>query len=155
MPKRIRYTGNWPPPKVLERYPNWEMAYEEEGMDGQDETTIRPQAEQSVITFDTVHTAGDVWLADGRTYPAIITVISGPPEACSFHDGKRWWTIKTFRKKWEALVQTYLPENKREKPLDLKDKSTFPLRIRTRLPRENGKPWQIEIRPNGSEKEWK
>jgi len=155
MAKKHRYTGDWPPPKVLQRIPNWEMAYDEEGMYGQDETTIRPQEEQTVITSDTVHTAGDVTLADGRTYPAIITVVSGPPESCSFHDGKRWRTIQKFRKKWEALVQTYLPEKKRQTPLDLKDKSTFPLRIRTQLLHQGGKQWQIEIRPNGSEKVWK
>src|SRR6516225_7420554 len=99
MAKKLRYTGDWPPPKVLQRYPNWEMAYEEEGMDGQDETTIRPQAEQTVIDLETVHTAADVWLADGRTYPAIVTVAFGPPESCSFHDGKRWWTIQKHKKK--------------------------------------------------------
>lgn len=145
--KKLRYTGAWPPPEVLARYPNWEMAYEEEGVEGQDETTLRPQEEeQTMITGDTVHTAGDVWLADGRTYPAIITVFLGPPEACSFHDGKRWWAIKEFRKKWGSHG---------EKSVDMNNKSIFPLRLRTRLPRRDGKHWQIEIQPDGTQKEWK
>ena len=146
MAKKHRYTGAWPPPKVLKRFPNWEMAYDEDGLEeGQDDTTIRPQTEQKVITYDTIHTAADVTLADGRTFPAIVTMVSGPPESCSFHDGKRWRTIQKFRKKWQ-------PHD--EATLSMKDKSTFPLRIRTRLPHEGGKPWQIEIRPNGTEKEW-
>jgi hypothetical protein len=150
--KKLRYTGDWPPPKVLKQYPNWEMAYDEEGMDGQDETTVRPEAEQSVITSDTAHTAGDAWLADGRTFPAIITVALWPPASCSFHDGKRWWAIQKIKGKWEPYTQDYLPESKREKQLDLKDKATFPLRIQTRLPHWRGKQWKIEIHPDGKEK---
>jgi hypothetical protein len=146
MAKKLRYTGDWPPPEVLARYPNWEMAYEEEGVEGQDESTLRPQKEQRRITSDTVHTAGDVWLADGRTYPAIITVALGTPSSCWFHDGKRWWAMQTFRKKWEPQGTD---------SVDMKDKSTFPLRFRTRLPKWDGKPWQLEIRPNGTQKEWK
>jgi hypothetical protein len=146
MAKKHRYTGDWPPPKVLKQFPNWEMAYEEDGLEqGQDDTTIRPQEEQSVITYDTIHTAGDVTLADGRTFPAIITVVSGAPDACSFHDGKRWWSIQTFRKKWKSQGDS----------VDMKDKSIFPLRMRTRLPKQDGEHWQIEVRSSGAQKEWK
>lgn len=155
MANKLRYTGEWPPPEVLQSYPNWEMAYDEEGEDGQDESTLRPQAEQTFITDNTVHTAGDVLLADGRSFIAIITVPFGePPESCSFHDGTQWWMIQKRRNKWEPFVATYLPEDKREPPLILSDSQTFPMRIKTRLPKAAGDtPWHIEIRPDGTEKE--
>lgn len=150
--EKLRYTGDWPPPKVLKQYPNWEMAYDEEGVDGQDDTTLRPEEDQSVISCDTAHTAGDVRMADGRTFPAIITVFFWPPTSCSFHDGKRWWAIQKIKGKWEPYSQDYLPGSKREKNLDLKDKTIFPLRIQTRLPHWSGKRWKIEIHPDGKEK---
>jgi hypothetical protein len=53
MPKPLRYTGDWPPPNVLSQYSNWVFAYDEEGEDDQDETTVRPEEQQSFISHET------------------------------------------------------------------------------------------------------
>ena len=45
MPKH-RYTGEWPPLKVLEEIFNWDYALGEEHIKGQDETTLKPERNQ-------------------------------------------------------------------------------------------------------------
>jgi len=50
---------------------------DEEGVEGQDETTIRPQPEQGSITVDTAFTAGTVTQADGTVRDPILSVMDG------------------------------------------------------------------------------
>ena len=45
MPREHRYTGEFPPIEVIARFANWDYALDEEGESGQDETTIRPEAD--------------------------------------------------------------------------------------------------------------
>ena len=40
--QKLRYTGCLPPPEVLAEFANWVFAVDEEDVEGQDETTIRP-----------------------------------------------------------------------------------------------------------------
>jgi hypothetical protein len=131
MPKPLRYTGDWPPPEILREYPNWICAWDEEGEEDQDETTLKPEDEQSMITADTIHTVGDVLLADGRSF-----------------------VYKT--KRWVSLDQNWLPPERRMPTVDFADSRTFPLRLSTRLPHaETGEPVRLEIRPDGSAAEWR
>lgn len=157
MPKPLRYTGDWPPPEVLREHPNWVCAWDEEDEEGQDETTLKPEDEQSVITSDTIHTAGDVHLADGRAFPAIISLPSGAPECFDYHDGAEWIRCRQDyqTKRWVAHDQSWLPPEKRMPTVDFADSCTFPLRLSTRLPHsETGAPVRLEIRPDGSAVEW-
>jgi hypothetical protein len=52
--------------RLWQKYLNWEYALDEEEIDDQDETTIRPAANQSQIDEDITFTAGDVTTVDGR-----------------------------------------------------------------------------------------
>ena len=69
--QHLRFTGDFPPLDVLERFPNWENALDEEEVEGQDETTIRPTEEQHVLTPEVVFTAGVIIQADGTWLPAM------------------------------------------------------------------------------------
>ncbi len=75
--ERLRFTGQAPPPGLLERYPNWQNAYEEEGMPEQDETTLRPADNQSTIDDIVSCTAGDAIFASGQRLPALLVVLCG------------------------------------------------------------------------------
>ena len=66
MEERLRFTGNNPPVGLWPRYPNWQNAYDEEGVPGQDETTLRPADNQQVIDDDVSFSAGDAALANGQ-----------------------------------------------------------------------------------------
>jgi len=83
-----RYTGGWPPPVVLDEIPNWQNALDEEGVPGQDESTIKPAENQRTITDDAEYTAADVVVADGRETPALIELDSGRPERVICFDGQ-------------------------------------------------------------------
>jgi hypothetical protein len=50
--RRLRYTGRFPPLREL-RFANWELALDEDGRPGQDETTLRPALEQRYVSRDT------------------------------------------------------------------------------------------------------
>lgn len=153
MPKPLRYTGDWPPPEVLRGYPNWVFAYDEEGEEGQDETTVKPEDQQAFITTETQLTAGRLFLADGHTLPAIICMENGSPVGVSAFEGR--WTWSVWRdgrtKAWRPATEDYLPESERLPSVSLSDARVFPLRFATLLPYgRGGQPWQIEIRPDGS-----
>ena len=49
----LRFTGEWPPVELWAEQPNWEYALDEEDVQGQDETTLRPAADSSVVGPDT------------------------------------------------------------------------------------------------------
>lgn len=158
MSKPLRYTGDWPPPEVLREYPNWVCAWDEEGEEGQDETTLKPEDQQSAITSDTIHTAGDVQLADGRVFPAIISLPSGTPESFDYHEGSDWvrCLLHYPTKRWVAFDQNWLPLEQRMPTVDFSDARTFPLRLSTRLPNaETGEPVRLEIRADGSAGPWR
>jgi hypothetical protein len=73
----LRFTGEWPPVELWAEHPNWEYALDEEDVPGQDETTLRPAKDASVVGPDTAFTAGEVMQADGTRLPALIEVIEG------------------------------------------------------------------------------
>jgi hypothetical protein len=156
VPKPLRYTGDWPPPEVLREYPNWVCAWDEEGEEGQDETTLKPEGEQTVITEDTIHTAGEVRLADGRRFPAIISLPDGPPISIDYHDGGAWvrCRVDATTERWSAFVQDWLPVEQRMRTVDFTDTRIFPLRVKTQLPHfEIGEQIRFQIRSDGSQSE--
>ncbi|HEY6555198.1 MAG TPA: hypothetical protein VI669_17710 [Vicinamibacteria bacterium] len=68
-PRGPRLTGRQPSSAQLKKWPNWRHCLDEEDEGGQDETTIRPDGEQSVIGPETTCTAFLLSTADGRRFP--------------------------------------------------------------------------------------
>ncbi|MEY2466656.1 MAG: hypothetical protein QOD03_1177 [Verrucomicrobiota bacterium] len=157
MPKALRYTGDWPPPDILRDYPNWVFANDEEGEEGQDETTVKPESQQAFISRETQITAGSLLLADERTLSAIICIESSLPVGVSAFEGRWSWSVWRNHRTtlWRPATQDYLPESQRLPSVSLYDSRVFPLRFSTSLPREpRGKSWRIEILPDGTSREW-
>ena len=92
--RRLRYTGRFPPLREL-RFANWELALEEEGRRGQDETTLRPCLEQRHVSRETAWTAADLKLATGEALPALmnIGILVPPNEVAVFFRG-RWLVLQ-------------------------------------------------------------
>jgi hypothetical protein len=67
----LRYSGWHIPIEHWDEFPCWEFAFDEEGDEGQDETTTRPCAEQQ-ITESTNIVAGYAIIGTGERFPAII-----------------------------------------------------------------------------------
>jgi hypothetical protein len=65
-----RLTGRRPSRAQLARWPNWRACQDEEDEDGQDESTIRPDDEQSRIGRQTKGTAFSAAYQGGETFPA-------------------------------------------------------------------------------------
>jgi len=153
MTRPLRYTGDWPPPEVLQEYPNWDLALDEEGEEDQDDTTLMPEDQQKVVSENTIHTAGDVRLADGRSFPAIVTVAHGEPSSFDYHDGTTWITCRQDYDsgRWIPYEQAWLSPEDRMPTVDFSDSRTLPLRLTTRLAcRVTGKPFRLEIRADGT-----
>jgi hypothetical protein len=148
MRKKYRYTGEWPPLHVLNEFPNWEYALDEEGIEGQDETTIRPELEQNHITRNTVFTAGKVTQADGSAREAILTLINGDIDAVDiFINETDCWRVYRTPSGWQPFEEDWLPENQRMPVVLLTDSSVFPLHVRSVLTMGGtGKPLEIVIR---------
>ncbi|MCR4415583.1 MAG: hypothetical protein NUV77_24490 [Thermoguttaceae bacterium] len=160
MSNGVRITGDNPSPELLEKYPNWEYALDEEDVPGQDETTLRPAENQSLITEDVAFTAATVWLNDGRECPAIIELCRGVAGVQFFLDG-RWYRlvrcVDRFEQfeRWEPFVEDWLPEEERSPSVSLSDQAFFPLRFSSRLPYyPTSLPIRTRILPDGGEEAW-
>lgn len=150
MENRLRYAGCWPPLATLAEYPNWVFALDEEGEQGQDETTIKPETQQLYISQETSFTAADVMLADGSSKTAVITLEDTIPSALDVLDGQDWWSVQRGRgSQWETVDNSWLPEEERRPGVSLRDKNIFPLSVKSRLPRSDGKLMALRIFPNG------
>jgi hypothetical protein len=152
-----RYTGEFPPIEVIDQFPNWDYALDEEGEPGQDETTIRPQSEQSFVTDDTAFTAVDVWLASTEQFVGIAEVLSCSVEGIEVLEPTGSWRVFFHRpsRTWRAFTQDWLPQEDRCRSVPLTDTRAFPMRFATRLPAvATGKPCRLEIHPDGTAVEW-
>lgn len=157
MSKPLRYTGDWPPPNILHEYPNWICAWDEEGEEDQDETTLKPEDRQDIITEDTIHTAGDVLFASGQKFPAIISMPSGRADDFSYHNGKDWIRCLFDGRihRWIPFDQDWLPPERRAPTVDFLNLSLFPIRLSSRLScAKTGKPFQVTIHADGTETDW-
>lgn len=161
MSNDLRITGDNPSPELLEQYPNWENALDEEGDDGQDETTLRPAEDQSVIGEYVPFTAGIAWLNDGRECAAILEMIDGISGLQFYLDG-HWYRVIRWSgrfgefERWEPFVQEWLPEDERAfAPFSLDDERFFPLRFVSRLPfHKTSSPIRARILPGGGKDAW-
>ena len=149
---QLRFTGENPPLPVLERYFNWEFALDEEGLDGQDETTLRPAQEQTCINDSIAHTAGVATGADKRQLPALIALTGGEVQGFWVYDQAGDWCLvrSSQQRRWQPFVQSWLPERERCRSIELSNGEIFPLRIETRLPFAlTGMPWRASIGHDG------
>jgi hypothetical protein len=151
----LRYTGQNPPVNTWDRYPNWQNAYEEEGLPGQDETTLRPADNQQTIDEDVTFTAGDALFANRHKVPAMLGVLSGElgwvyvypdpaQDVCwmqSFHVPSQRWTAMNdhWVLKGPGLVR-----------VPVGDSTVFPIRVASRLPLDRtGEIIAVEIEDPG------
>ncbi len=160
MSNELRITGDNPTPELLEKYPNWEYALDEETVPDRDETTLRPAEDQSLIGQYVPFTGGTVCLNDGRECPAIIELIHGVA-GIHFHLGGRWYrllrSVDRFGQfeRWEPYVEDWLPEEERFPSVSLSDETFFPLRFASRLPYfATSAPIKARIAPDGTEQPW-
>jgi hypothetical protein len=137
--ERLRFAGENPPIRLWTRYPNWRNAIEEEGLPGQDETTLRPADNQQSIDDDVNFTAGDAVRANGQRVPAMLGLLSGelgwvyvypdPSEdTCwmlSFHMPSQRWVAMNDDLFLQGDGLTRVPVG---------NSGVFPLRVTSRLP---------------------
>ena len=159
MAKPLRYTGCWPPTEILERYPNWVLAIDEECEPDQDETTIKPEAQQAFISDETDYSAASVRLANGSAAVGILSLIEGKIDAIDIFDGRDWWRLKDEynQTEWTPFIETWLPAEKRVPSVSLYDANLFPMRVMSRLPRSDEKRLAVEVRlksENPGRKPW-
>jgi hypothetical protein len=157
MIKLYRFTGEWPPLKVWLEYPNWQNALDEEEIEGQDETTLRPSDIQEFIDEDTAFTAGDASLANGESLPALLGMGDNRIDSVDVfvtadHTWRVYWDYQANN--WSPFVEDWLPEHERSPSVSLNDSELFPLTVCSRLPRaKNGKPYRLTIHADGSSEE--
>jgi hypothetical protein len=145
MSRSLRYTGQWPPPEVLKQFRNWQYALDEEGEEGQDETTIRPIEEQRIITSETDFTTAIATERNGTVRRAIIGINFGEVDSVNvFTDNESCWGIINMPTGWEPV---WLPEEKRANGVSLDNADVFPLHVISDLPDVNGKRIEFVVEP--------
>jgi len=148
-----RFTGENPPPELLVRYPNWDYALDEEDVEGQDETTLKPEEQQEVIGEFTAFTGGLATLADGRELTALLEVISGEVWGFEIYDPDGIWrlTYEPDTNRWQPYVESWLPIEQRCHSVSLANERLFPLRVRSTLPRHDSQEaWEVTINRAGT-----
>jgi hypothetical protein len=152
MPIRLRFTGENPPPELWREYPNWRNAYEEEGEEGQDETTLMPHEIQTHIGEYTSLTAGIARLHDGREFPAFLAVGERGVDGCEIYETDTPWRVYYSYpdKRWVAFRAEWLPESERPPAVSFADDTVFPLEIRMAVPwTQGGRPAAYQITKDG------
>lgn len=154
MVKKKRFTGEFPPLEILNKYANWEFALGEEHIDGQDETTLRPANEQAYISENVAYTAAVATFASGLKRPALIEIFTGTPNGINvFKNDDEVWRIcyDYLEKKWIPFIEYWLPERERGLTVSMSDKTVFPLVIESRLPyKRKGKPIHFIVKSDGT-----
>jgi hypothetical protein len=140
--ENLRFTGENPPPSLWDRFPNWQNAYEEEGILGQDETTLRPADNQRAIDDEVTFTAGDASFASGPTVPALLGVISGELGWIYVYpnpDEDLCWILSfdVPSNQWTAINEDWFLEGGGILPAPLDDPTVFPMMVSSRLPLES------------------
>jgi hypothetical protein len=148
MSEKLRFTGAWPSPLYWSDYPNWELALDEEGVDGQDETTLRPAEIQDCIAKYVSFTAGEATLANGSRMPALLEVDGDQLYAVNvFIDDHSAWRIcyNVPQRQWVSFLQEWLTEAERGPTVVMSDANVFPLIVKSRLPANSPSGHRIEI----------
>lgn len=139
--QEFRYTGDFPPADVLERFPNLEYALDEEHAVGHDETTLRPASEQTFVTAETAFTAGQITQQNGTKLTAMLEVENSAIQGFTVLVGGEWaWAIGLLGKPstWQSMSYEWLPESQRPPSVSLGDPAVFPLAVESLLPLATG-----------------
>jgi hypothetical protein len=130
-----RITGDNPPLHLWDKYPNWENAWDEEGAEGQDETTLRPSANQSMIDEDVSFAAGQAELGNGEMKPALIALVAEEIDSVYVYPNPRedkcWDIFPLESGEWKANVAV---EALGSLPAPLDQKGLLPIRVTSRMP---------------------
>ncbi len=143
--KEYRYTGTLPSPQVLEQFPNWTHALDEEDEPDQDETTWKPDQQQDVIAITTVATAAFAQLPNGTVRTAVLCAAmalnEGEVEFLYVLDGDTSWQVEVYGDSWgpSEFVET----------VQYGDTAIFPLKVTSRLPLTTGSYVELTLLPNG------
>jgi hypothetical protein len=154
-PNRLRFTGEDPPQDLWPEFPNWEYALDEEDVEGQDETTLRPASVQDRITDEVAFTVGLARCSNGRQLPALLEVCDQRVDGVTAYppSGKPWRLARLGQpSRWTPYLESWLPEEKRSfAPVSLAESELFPLIIESRLPTSAGSTIRLIVHPNGHE----
>jgi hypothetical protein len=136
-----RITGENPPLRLWQRFPNWQNAYDEEGLPDQDETTLRPSDNQRTIDPEVTFTAGDARLSHGRQVPALICLAFGELDQVYIYpdpEADECWLVSVdpLSGRWKAMNHDWLLQAEGMLRVPLGDSSIFPLELTSRLPLE-------------------
>jgi hypothetical protein len=146
----LRYTGESPPVEVLARHPNWINAHDEEDVEGQDETTLKPEDVQTHVTDDTTFTAGDITFADGTTMVVLISVLNGEVSGfCVYREPE--WPYLSHDDEWDlwSVMPDYGSPD-RDGPERWWQVQSFPARVASRLPfGSTGMRWELVVDEHG------
>lgn len=140
MEERLRFTGENPPVELWDRFPNWQNAYEEEGLPGQDETTLRPADNQQIIDDEVTFTVGNAILASGETVATLLGILCGELDWVYVYPNLQsdaCWVLRLDvpSHRWVAMNDDwFLQSNERLLPVPIADQNVFPLRVASRLP---------------------
>lgn len=146
---KVRLTGELPSEKILMKYPNWTFCLDEEGEDGQDETTIKPDENLSTINENTVSTAGEIIFKTGQKGTVFLSSMmdlnKGDIEFLDFisENKNESWHIDIYENEWDASEHfdiTLTPGNV----------SFFPAKVKSLLPMDtNGRKISFTLFPDG------
>lgn len=125
-----RYTGVLPPIDVIQSFTTWEFCLDEEGVEGQDESTIRPQDTSGILTCETNACSVRIQLANGLVTYGLIWMSDYNIESMRFHMNQSYaWLVKEFEcpqwttseRKWGTALGGI--------SLDLREDTVFPMKV--------------------------
>ena len=144
--EKYRYTGEWPPIEILEKFSNWDYALDEEDVEGQDETTIKPQENQIEVDSATCGSVADISLPSGEKTHGVVVLADKDILFVDFLFNKKWHRIEKKKDVWIPLYEEWLPVERRAPKFDIKDGRFFPMEVISRVPIQGGERIKIEIK---------
>ena len=154
MKRKYRFTGEWPHPNLLSRIPNWEYALGEEVSEGQDETTIRPAADQGRLESDVPFAGADAWLPGSRFLTGMLE-LDCSVVGFNLYVGGGWYRFVRTNSGWLPNAEPRLAEANQASVIRLDDRRFFPMKIASMVPLlDSGEQIKFVINPDGSESRW-
>lgn len=146
---KIRYTDQFPPVDIVIKYPNWTDCLDEEAVEGQDESTIRPDKVQNIIGDGALYTAAKVIYPDGSEHIGLLFAA-----ACLNDDGPETLFILEPEFEWGIEIlddNEWVESDLTENTISSKDKTRLPMMVKSLLPLPDKKTY-IEFKVENSGK---
>jgi hypothetical protein len=142
----VRVTGKSPSPVQLKQWPNWSVCSDEEDQEGQDETTLRPDTEQTAIGPKTILTAVDIELPG--QLKLIGSLLSDLPGEGLLNASPGVLTVFEKRSTLKVLIKddSWSPFPAPERTVECNDPKRLPMVVRSVLPFRGGERlvWVLE-----------